>query len=408
MLSHPKVGTEDEGLDLARMRRERQARLRSEMEQRGVGALVLLGTSAVQYAVGAGHVVADASHAASERVIAVMVAGDELPHLYTPYPEGCPAELVNGHCHPPLYPASDEGAAALFAAVAEVAGGRVEGALAVDDMTAPMYIGAPGILGSVPVVDAGELLAAAKIVKTADEIECIRRAQRINEVAMYDVEAMLRPGVRQSELTGVFLRRIFELGATGNWIDPIFQPMAPSIAAGPYTTNSDVAFPLCSTDRILSEGDVVWVDSGVDYHGYASDFGTTWLVSARPEPTARQRSQFERWKAVVEATLSVTRPGATGADLTKAAIEANDGAVPWLEHFYLIHGIGTFSAEMPLIGSHLGPDFDASITLVPGMVMVLEPVIWEDGHGGYRFEEIVAVTEDGYLPLGNYPYSPFE
>ncbi|MDA8184623.1 MAG: M24 family metallopeptidase [Acidimicrobiales bacterium] len=408
MLSHARVGTEDEGLDLSRMRRERRVRLRSEMEQRGVGALVLLGTSAVQYAVGASHVLADGSHAVSERVIAVMVAGDELPHLYTPYPDGCPTELVGSHCHPPLHPGSPEGAVALFTAVAEVAGGRVEGALAVDEMTAPMYVCVSRILGDVPVVDAGEPLAAAKTVKTADEIECIRRAQRINEVAMYDVEAMLRPGVRQSELTGVFLRRIFELGATGNWIDPIFQPMALSIAAGPYTTNGDVAFPLCSTDRILSEGDVVWVDSGVDYFGYASDFGTTWLVNDRPEPTARQRSQFERWKAVVEATLSVTRPGATGADLTKAAIEANDGAVPWLEHFYLIHGIGTSSAETPLIGSHLGPEFDAGITLAPGMVLVLEPVIWEDGYGGYRFEEIVAVTEHGYLPLGNYPYSPFE
>jgi len=407
MLQHPKVGSEYETLDLSRMRRERRHRLQSEMERQGVGALVLGGTSAVQYAVGAGHVVADAGHATFERCIAVVTVGDELPHLYTPYPDGCPPELVGDRCRPALHPESEEGAAELFAAVLDVAGGRIEGAVAFDEMTAPMQVGLGKALGDVRVVDAGEVLGAAKVIKTADEIECIRRAQRINEVAMYDVEAMLRPGVRQSELSGTFLRRIFELGATGNWIDPIFQAMAPSIGAGPYTTNGDVAFPLCSTDRILSEGDVVWVDSGVDYHGYASDFGTTWLVSARPEPTERQRSQFERWKAVVEATLSVIRPGATGADLTNAAIEANGGVRPWLEHFYLIHGIGTFSAEMPLIGSHIGPDFDAGITLEPGMVMVLEPVIWDDGHGGYRFEEIVAVTEDGYFPLGSYPYTPF-
>jgi Xaa-Pro aminopeptidase len=41
------------------------------------------------------------------------------------------------------------------------------------------------------------------------------------------------------------------------------------------------------------------------------------------------------------------------------------------------------------------------------MVLVLEPVIWEDGHGGYRGEEIVAVTADGYEVLSRYPYDPF-
>ncbi|MGH9305972.1 MAG: M24 family metallopeptidase, partial [Acidimicrobiales bacterium] len=146
---------------------------------------------------------------------------------------------------------------------------------------------------------------------------------------------------------------------------------------------------------------------GVDYCGYASDFGTTWLVGDRPRPNREQLRQYERWKQVVAATLAVTHAGATASELTAAAIEANEGRVPWLEQFYLIHGIGIASAEMPLIGSNLGPDFDANITLATGMVMVLEPVIWQEGHAGYRFEEIVAVTEDGYLPLSNYPNTPF-
>ena len=43
------------------------------------------------------------------------------------------------------------------------------------------------------------------------------------------------------------------------------------------------------------------------------------------------------------------------------------------------------------------------------MVMVLEPAIWDDGTGGYRSEEIVAVTDDGWIPLGGgHPYHPFE
>jgi Xaa-Pro aminopeptidase len=34
--------------------------------------------------------------------------------------------------------------------------------------------------------------------------------------------------------------------------------------------------------------------------------------------------------------------------------------------------------------------------LAPGMVLVFEPVVWDDGESGFRAEEIVAVTDDGY------------
>jgi Xaa-Pro aminopeptidase len=40
-------------------------------------------------------------------------------------------------------------------------------------------------------------------------------------------------------------------------------------------------------------------------------------------------------------------------------------------------------------------------------VFVLEPVIWQDGVGGYRSEEVVVVTEDGYERLSTYGYTPF-
>ena len=49
----------------------------------------------------------------------------------------------------------------------------------------------------------------------------------------------------------------------------------------------------------------------------------------------------------------------------------------------------------------------AVVVLAPGMVIVLEPVVWEDGTGGYRSEEIIVITEDGFTPITDYPYSPY-
>ena len=58
-------------------------------------------------------------------------------------------------------------------------------------------------------------------------------------------------------------------------------------------------------------------------------------------------------------------------------------------------------------GTDLGEPFDARQRMEPGMVLVLEPVIWDDGAAGYRAEDIVAVTDDGWMPLSDRPYDPF-
>ena len=77
---------------------------------------------------------------------------------------------------------------------------------------------------------------------------CIRNAQRLNELAMIDALAVLRPGIRQIDLSAAFLRRVFELGASAGGIDPIWQVMAPTRELGPWTLHGDLAYPTVTTD----------------------------------------------------------------------------------------------------------------------------------------------------------------
>jgi Xaa-Pro dipeptidase len=391
--------------DLGRMRRETGTRLRSAMAERGVDALILLGNNAVVYATGTSWPLGDAGLSYVERPVAVVLADDPLPHLFLPFREGASLEsdLPADHLHGPVYLEFDEGVQIFAHRLADLIPAKA--VVAVDEFTGAMSRAAKLLFPNGAPVDAAAIVSAAKAVKTPDELSCMRTAIRITDEAMVEVHKRLAPGIRQTDLSASFLRRAFELGATATMLEPIWQVMPPSKADGVWTTHGDLALPLLSTQRELAEGDVLWTDVSITYHGYCSDFGRTWIVGK--DPTPRQQAQFERWFDIMTAVLKVARAGATAADLGRAATAANGGIRPWLPHFYLGHGIGVNAAEMPMIGTDLGAQFDENFVLESGMVLVLEPVVWEDGTGGYRSEEVLVITEEGWIRLTDYPYDPY-
>src|ERR1700756_4200261 len=391
--------------DWSRMRREAGARLRSAMAGNGVDALILLMNDNVVYATGASWPVLDAGLSHVERPVAIVLADDEHPHLFLPFREGAASEsqMPADHLHGPLYLELEEGVEHF----ARVIGDLIPpgATVAVDEMTGAMRRAADRLFPGGPPPDAAVVVGAANLVKTQDQLSCLQKTTRITEQAMSDVQKQLAPGVRQTDLSAKLVRRAFELGATANMLEAIWQVMPPSRAEGVWTTHGDLALPLLTAERELARGDVLWTDVSISYAGYCSDFGRTWLVGA--EPSARQQAQFDQWRHILDAGLKRTKAGATSGDLARAAIAANGGRKPWLPHFYLGHGIGTYPAEPPMIGTDLGEEYDDNFVFPAGMVLVLEPVVWEDGTGGYRSEEIVVITEGGFTPITDYPYSPY-
>lgn len=391
--------------DLERMRAQTGARLRSAMADRGVDTLILLGNSNVVYATGASWPLGDAGMSYVERPVAVVRADDQWPHLFLPFREGASSEfgLPADHLHGPVYLEFDEGVENFARLLAEFV--PPDAVVAVDEFTGAMRRAEHQLFPAGGVVDAAQVVGAAKLIKTPDELSCIRTACRITDEAMVDVQASLAPGVRQIDLSAGFVRRAFELGAMASMLEPIWQVMPHSKADGVWTTHGDLALPLLTTERELAAGDVLWTDVSITYAGYCSDFGRTWVVGQ--DPTPRQQAQFRQWRDIMSAVLEVTRPGVTAAELGRVATKANGGSRPWLPHFYLGHGIGVNAAETPMIGTDLGDDFDENFVFEPGMVLVLEPVVWEDGTGGYRSEEIIVITEEGWISLTDYPYDPY-
>ncbi len=391
-------------LDLFRLRRERVQKLQTHMAQRNLDALVLLTSGGVLYATGAWTPLSDNGQSLQLRPVAVVLDGDPWPHLFTAYPFEAPPDLPDDHLHDALALERSEGVAELGRHLHDIAG-AAPARIGFDDYTVAMWQELPAQLPAAEFKSAVGVLTAARLHKTADERECLRRSWSMCEAAHEAVEEALRPGLRTNEMTAIFLHRLFEVGATGNFLDPVFQAMPPRIDEGPWSTNGDVPFALVTNDHIVRHGDVIWTDCVTSYEGYASDVGRTWVVGP---PSPPQRALFTRWKEVTDAVLDHVRPGVTGAELVDVATAANGGSKPWLDHYFLAHTLGLEGGEPQRIGSDLGREFDEQFVLEPGMALVIEPVTWEDGHMGYRCEELVLVTESGYEKVSQYPNRPFE
>jgi len=397
-----------ERINVPRMRRERRQKLIAAMDRTDIDVLILSSRANVTYATGARSLLADSSREHYLPTFAVFTRDDKPPHLFTPYPEGAPPDLPADHIHPPFLPEFEVGVRQMAATLKRLLGPLLRAKVGVDGYTAASYALLPELLSESTLVDAGPATGMARLCKTKDEVECLRAAEHINDAAMRDVLAALRPGMRQSDLSGIFLKRILELGATGNHIDPIWMVTPQWLKQGPHMLLNDLAFPIPTTDRILREGDLMMVDSGIEYLGYGSDFGRTWICSLTPKPAARLTDKYKIWREVTQAVMDTARPGKTGGDIARAAVKAAGNKKPWLEQFYILHGIGLDSAEMPMIGTNLGARFDESIVMQPGMLLVIEPCIYEDGVGGYRSEDTVVVSESGPPDLlSAFPYTPW-
>ncbi len=378
---------------------QRLARLRTEMAEQQVDAAVLLHGPNVSYATGFVPDAVDASHATFQRALAIVTQDRVRLHAHG-RTDGLECEIGEA-----LWPELDDGIPAMRSALHEVAGALAGRRIAVDSVTGAMA--RAGLYDGAQLVDANRVLGPARLVKTADEVACIERSQILTERAMEPAREACVVGATRRDVAGVFLEALRGFGGDHNEIDPIFQPMPRAQRDGPHTSSGAIAFPTGVGNPTYRKGDLVWVDSGHGYQGYASDYGRTWIVGR--EPSQAERSCFDRWTAITQACCEAIEPGATLKDVAQQAIAVNGGTRPWLPYFYLAHGVGLESAEMPMIGTDLGDEFDSNFVLAPGMILVLEPVIWDDGIAGYRAEEIVVVTEDGCRILSSFPgYAPFE
>ncbi len=223
-------------------------------------------------------------------------------------------------------------------------------------------------------------VARARAIKDPSEIDIYRRAAAITDALADEVaEGVASGGLRTEADAALALeRRARELGCEGMGFE--------TLCAGPARSFGIHAFPPWTAGPFGAPGLSI-LDFGVKLEGYATDVTMT-VARGRPSPRAeRMLAIVEECAAAIEALL---RPGAGAAELMRAA-QAVFGREGFSMPHALGHGIGLEAHEDPVLRDRPGNDW----RLESGMVIAVEPGLYDPDEGGVRFENDYLITDGG-------------
>ncbi len=217
-----------------------------------------------------------------------------------------------------------------------------------------------------------------RAVKSEAEVDRLRAAAQLTDQALAFACRHVQPGMTEHELawaTEVFMR---EHGAEALAFEII-------VAGGP-----NGALPHHqSGDRQLAPGEPIIIDLGARVAGYCGDLTRTFCLGAARDPL--YDSVFETVERANRLAIEQLRPGMTTAELDAVAREAITAA-GYGDRFVhgLGHGVGLNVHELPRLGPAAPGD-----TLLPGMVVTIEPGIYLPERFGVRIEDLVVIRDTG-------------
>ncbi len=225
---------------------------------------------------------------------------------------------------------------------------------------------------------ASEIIAPMRMIKSADELDLMRKAGSITEQAFGKALARCKPGITEIDISTEIDYQFKMLGAdyTSFVTGVFFSGEAHDRAKGH------------SSPKQLQPGDSIMFDLGCVYEGYCSDFGRTAFCGEPPEEylliheliLSAQRAGMQAMKA---GQVTGTQVNAVARGLIEAA-----GYGEYFTH-RLGHGIGVTVHEPPWL------DVVEKTTLQANMTFTVEPSIVVPGRFGNRVEDIVVVTPTG-------------
>ena len=230
----------------------------------------------------------------------------------------------------------------------------------------------------------GDTLLIPRQIKSAEEIELLREAEHIGDLAFEDILNILKPGITELEVAAEIEYSMKRHGAEGLSFD--------TIAASGVNSSMPHAIP---SEKKLEMGDFLTMDFGCKYKGYCSDMTRTVCIGKASD------EQKKVYNIVLSAQLKVLdelKPGMLCKEVDAIARDyiKVQGYGQYFGHG-LGHGVGLFIHESPAFNTR-----DISIVR-PGMIETDEPGIYLPGKFGVRIEDMILITENGCESLAKSP-----
>ncbi len=233
-------------------------------------------------------------------------------------------------------------------------------------------------------------IGTLRAIKSSGELKLIQKAIDPSIDAHFDAMKSLRPGLYEYQVAA----RMVEIHAYAGCETEAYSPI---VGTGIDST----VLHFNKLDRKIEDGDIVLLDVGGQYSGYASDITRT--IPANGKFTPRQREIYEIVLGAQNAALEALRPGMTlggagSTSLQKIAMDYIDSHGKDKEGHslgrYYIHGLSHH------VGLDVHDSSGPSRPLEPGMVITIEPGIYiPEENLGVRIEDDVLITPDGYKLL---------
>lgn len=243
-------------------------------------------------------------------------------------------------------------------------------------------------LPQVALKDVRANISALRVIKGSTELGLLRQAIDLSVDAHLEAMKMVRPGLWEYQVAA---KMVYTHAIGGSEA----EAYAPIVGAGPNST----ALHYDKLSRKIQDGDLVVLDVGAQFAGYAADITRT--LPANGKFTPRQREIYEIVLGAQNASLAALKPGMdlcskSKQGLFKVAYDYINSHGKDLHGKplgqYFIHGLGHS------VGLNVhDPGLESCKALAPGMVVTIEPGIYlPEENLGVRIEDNVLITAEGY------------
>ena len=384
-------------VDLARLRRDRLAKVQRAMVAHGLGALVLTDIVSIRYCTGVAVMPLWTAVNIAHYVV-VPVTGDPVIFEYGG------AEFRQRAFWPDVRPsmfwqarvtdADSPGKAAAWAR--QIRGVLEEKGLAgerigIDTLDYNGFAALQAL--GLQLADADRAMSAARIIKLPDEVELMRRSCAVVDTALHDMEEAIRPGISENELLAIFWHRILAQGGEHCFT----RLLVSGQKTNPWLHEAD--------GKLVEPGDLVAIDTdAIGPEGYVADFSRTFLCG--DESSAEQREAYKVAHDFVRGCSELIRPGLAFSDFV-ARCPPIPAAYREQAYGVIVHGIGVDdeSPNIPLPGDPYTEMPEGEFQ--ENMVLAVECYAGKAGaRDGVKLEDEVWVSAAGPVVLSKYPYDP--